>query len=62
MKTPERVHDKRTTKLENVMAQDYIPFLEGRPSREEAIKKDDLLDLKILLNQTHSIEEFISSI
>lgn len=59
MKAPERVNDKRTTKLENVMAKGYIPFLEGRPCREDFIRKDDLLNLRILLNQAKSIEEFI---
>jgi hypothetical protein len=62
MKAGENVHDKRFVKLENVMAANYIPFMEGRPQRDECICKNDLLDLKIMLNQLKSVEEFAASL
>jgi len=54
------VHDKRVVKLDHVMAKDYIPFLEGRPERQKVISNEDLLDLRIALNTTHSLEEFLA--
>ena len=52
--------DKRAVKLEKVLSPDFIPLFGGRPARTARIGKDDTLDLKILLNTTHSVEEFIA--
>jgi hypothetical protein len=54
-----RVVDKRQIRLEEVMKPDYIPFLGGRPERLTVIKTDDIVNLKIILNTTESVEEFI---
>jgi len=56
------INDKRSVKLENVMARNYIPFLEGRPEREEQIRMDDILNLKIALNNAKSLEEFLTQV
>jgi hypothetical protein len=61
MKTNGNVNDKRVVKLENVMAEDYIPFMSGRPPRDEKIGKDDQLNLKIMLNQCKTVQEFIAA-
>lgn len=54
--------DNRAVKLENVLAKDFIPMFAGRPVRAVRIGKDDFLDLKIILNTTASVEEFIRKI
>jgi hypothetical protein len=38
-----------------------IPFLKGRPDRKGRISKDDMLNLKISLNTTSSVDDFIKS-
>jgi hypothetical protein len=53
------VVDKRIIRLEDVMKKDYIPFLGGRPDREKVIRLDDVLDVKINLNLTDTVEDFI---
>jgi hypothetical protein len=54
-----RIVDKRQIRLEEVMKPDYIPFLGGRPERLTAIRADDIVNLKIILNTTESVEEFL---
>ena len=58
----EHVNDKRFVRLENVLASDYIPFLSGRPERQDSISHDDETNLKIMLNLTRNVNEFISAI
>jgi hypothetical protein len=53
------VVDKRSIRLEDVMKKDYIPFLGGRPDREKVVRLDDVLDVKINLNLTETVEDFI---
>lgn len=52
--------DERAVKLERVLSADFIPLFGGRPRREARIGKDDSMDLKIILNTTHSVEEFLA--
>lgn len=52
--------DNRAVKLEKVLAGDFIPLFSGRPERSLIIGKDDSLDLKIFLNTTGSVEEFLA--
>jgi hypothetical protein len=54
-----KIIDKRQIRLEEVMKPDYIPFLGGRPERAMVIRADDIVNLKINLNTTESVEEFI---
>jgi hypothetical protein len=54
-----KIIDKRQIRLEEVMKADYIPFLGGRPERSKVISTDDIVNLKINLNTTESVEEFI---
>ena len=51
--------DKRQVRLEEILRKDYIPFLGGRPKRATIIQHDDILNLRILLNTTDSIEELL---
>ncbi len=56
------VIDKRQVKLEDIMKEDYIPFLEGRPHRESVITWDDVADLKIALNTIATFDEFLARV
>jgi hypothetical protein len=56
------IRDNRSVKLDRVYAQDYIPLFAGRPKRETIIGKDDLLDIKILIHATHTVDEFIAKL
>jgi len=56
------VLDKRQVKLENIMKEGYIPFLSGRPDQNTVIGSDDVLNLRIALNTTGSVEEFLKVI
>ena len=51
--------DKRSSKA-NVAAKDAIPLFGGRPKREKVIGREDMLDLKILLNTCDTVEEFLA--
>lgn len=53
--------DKRTVKLEEVLREDYIPFLGGRPQRPMVIQRDDILNLRIILNTATSVEDFLKN-
>jgi len=57
-----KVVDKRSVKLEDLDKEDYIPFLEGRPSRNEAINEDDIMNLQIALNTSKNFKEFIRKV
>ena len=57
-----KVIDKRQIRLEEVMKPDYIPFLGGRPERSVIINPDDIMNLKINLNTTDSVEQFLKTV
>ncbi|GEM_PF-2050808 len=57
-----KIKDTRSVKLEKVLSGDFIPLFGGRPDRSAKIGKDDSLDLKIFLNVTTSVEEFLQRI
>ncbi|MGD9201834.1 MAG: hypothetical protein PVI26_09740 [Chitinispirillia bacterium] len=40
----------------------YIPFMQGRPKREQRIMKDDVTNLKILLNTCDNFEKLLECI
>jgi hypothetical protein len=61
MKTKENVNDRRVVKLEKIMDPNYIPFLGGRPARADQINKNDVLDMKIMVNLCGNVEEFIAA-
>ncbi|HLP42505.1 MAG TPA: hypothetical protein VK465_13435 [Fibrobacteria bacterium] len=54
--------DNRAVKLEKILAGDYIPLFSGRPERSLRIGKDDTLDLKILLETTLTVDEFLAKV
>jgi len=56
------VYDKRKVKLEEIMKEGYIPFLEGRPRRDKIIKSEDLVDLIIALETCETLEEFLQKV
>lgn len=50
----------RRIHLTRVLAGDVsVPFKEGRPDDRGIINKDDILDLKILLNTARSLNDFL---
>jgi hypothetical protein len=53
-------HEQRAVKLEKAFSSDFIPLFSGRPVRAARIGKDDSLDLKIILNTTRDVEEFLA--
>ncbi|MDB5104048.1 MAG: hypothetical protein JWP91_1737 [Fibrobacteres bacterium] len=52
--------DNRAVKLEKALSPDFIPLFGGRPARTARIGKDDSMDLKIVLNTTKDVEEFLA--
>jgi len=55
-----KVVDKRSVKLEHVMASNFIPFLGGRPARDTVINDEDVMNLRITLGTIDSVEEFLA--
>ena len=55
-----KFQDNRAVKLEKVLSPDFIPMFGGRPSRSVKIDREDALDLKIILNTTRDVEEFLA--
>ena len=56
------VLDKRAVKLDHVLADDYIPWKGGRPNRQQVIAKEDIVNLKIALNTSSSLQQLIEKI
>jgi hypothetical protein len=56
------VLDKRQVKLEEIMKEGYIPMFGGRPDRKTIISEEDILNLRINLNITGSVETFMKTI
>ena len=61
MKKP-NVIDKRSVRLEEITKPGSIPFLGGRPKRVSIITGDDILDLRILLHTTVSVQGFLEAL
>jgi len=57
-----KILDKRKIRLENILKEDYIPFLSGRPKRITVINKDDIMNLKINLNTIKTFNEFLEKV
>ncbi|MBF0433128.1 MAG: hypothetical protein HQK83_17750 [Fibrobacteria bacterium] len=57
-----RIEDKRRVKLTEILSDNYIPFMEGRPERRTMISKHDILDLKILLHTVKDVNHFVMSL
>ncbi len=38
----------------------HIPFLEGRPDRDDDISKDNIVDLRITLNEIRTVEVLVN--
>ncbi|MGB7569612.1 MAG: hypothetical protein WBM07_17240 [Chitinivibrionales bacterium] len=50
---------RKKNTLEIFSRNEHIPFLSGRPQREETIGHDDLVDLEIILNTNNTVDELI---
>jgi hypothetical protein len=56
------VSDKRNVKLEEIMKSGYIPFMEGRPERDNTICDDDIANLKIALHTASDLVDFMRQV
>ncbi|MFP4418350.1 MAG: hypothetical protein ACOC4C_04310 [Fibrobacterota bacterium] len=56
------IYERKTVGLEEILRHEYIPFLHGRPSREQAIGSDDVVNLQIALNTAENLLEFIEQV
>jgi hypothetical protein len=50
--------DKPLIQPDQLTKHPFIPFLQGRPKREGIINNEDLINLKIALNTSKSLQEF----
>jgi len=57
-----KVFDRRVVKLEKIMNPNYIPYLGGRPNRVTVISNEDVSNLRIALNTTVSMEDFLARV
>ncbi len=48
--------------LENAMNEDSIELFHGRPSRKSPINREDIINLKIALYCSKSLEEFLEQV
>lgn len=56
------ISDRRRVKLEHIMDPNYIPLYSGRPNRDQIINSDDIANLKIALETTSGIPEFVKQV
>lgn len=61
MSRENNVYDRRRVLLERIIRKDYIPFGSGRPKRQTTIDKDDILNLKIALNLSKNLNDFLEN-
>ncbi|MBL8025335.1 MAG: hypothetical protein JNL74_02930 [Fibrobacteres bacterium] len=57
-----QINDKRSVKLDHVMSKDFIPFMTGRPLRNNVIDKEDIVNLSIALNTTADVNDFLMAL
>lgn len=48
--------------LERAMKEEYEKLLCGRPARDREIDKEDIINLKIALNNARTLKEFLSQV
>ncbi|OGJ87268.1 MAG: hypothetical protein A2268_07695 [Candidatus Raymondbacteria bacterium RifOxyA12_full_50_37] len=53
---------KNLTKLKDILSNDYIPFLGGRPIRTQPITHAEIADLKIDLWNAKTVEDFLETL
>lgn len=49
-------------KLKDLLWKDYIPFLGGRPERENSIMKEEIINLKIDLWSCKTVNDFLKKL
>jgi hypothetical protein len=54
--------DVQWFKLKDLISPDYIPFFGGRPERNAPISSQEIVDLKIDLWTTPSVNSFLNKI
>ena len=47
-------------KSENSLQQSYLEIVSIRPKREEIIQKDEIINLRIMMETCKSLDEFLS--
>lgn len=48
--------------ITRAMRQKFLKMFQGRPVREEVINEDDIINLKIALHVSTSLEEFLNNV
>ena len=48
--------------LEKAMKEEYKKLLVGRPARNRKISREDIVNLKIALNSSSTLEEFLNQV
>jgi hypothetical protein len=56
------MENKKTRLNKRISSEERIPFLEGRPGRDCAISRDDIVDLVIILNTKNAVEEIMAAL
>jgi hypothetical protein len=56
------MENKKTHVNKRISSEERIPFLEGRPGRDCAISRDDIVDLAIILNTKTAVEDIIAEL
>jgi hypothetical protein len=56
------MENKKTHLKRRIFSEERIPFLEGRPERECAISRDDIVDLAIILNTKDAVEDIVAAL
>lgn len=51
--------DKPMIQPDQLTKNHFIPFLQGRPVREGLINNEDIINLKIALNTSKSLQDFL---
>ncbi len=54
--------DELNIMLAKAMSEEYKKLCRGRPKREKEIDKEDIINLKIALNSSKNIEEFLTQV
>jgi len=55
-----KIEEIRRLRLEQLLRKDFIPLFAGRPKREQVINQDDIVDVRIALGTTRSVQEFVN--
>lgn len=57
-----KIIDRRRFKLSDVLSEDYVPFMGGRPKRVENIDLDDQIVLHEQISKVDTVEELLDAV